>query len=122
MIVGAGPSGLTLAQTIAKEGDEVLILEEHPEVGLPQHCTGKMSVNAVKVWLNGRPIAQHNVYHSGSQFDQYVSRVVLEPGRNVILVKVCQNAITPDWADAWGFQLRICDHNGTAVLSTDRAP
>ena len=48
MIVGAGPSGLTLAQTIASEGGDVLILEEHPEVGLPQHCTGKVSVNAVK--------------------------------------------------------------------------
>ncbi len=48
MIVGAGPSGLTLAQTIAREGGDVLILEEHPEVGLPQHCTGKVSVNAVK--------------------------------------------------------------------------
>jgi geranylgeranyl reductase family protein len=48
VIVGAGPSGLTLAQTIASEGVDVLILEEHPEVGLPQHCTGKVSVNAVK--------------------------------------------------------------------------
>lgn len=48
MIVGAGPSGLTLAQTIASEGGDVLILEEHPEVGLPQHCTGKVSVNAVR--------------------------------------------------------------------------
>jgi geranylgeranyl reductase family protein len=48
VIVGAGPSGLTLAQTIASEGGDVLILEEHPEVGLPQHCTGKVSVNAVK--------------------------------------------------------------------------
>ncbi len=48
MIVGAGPSGLTLAQTIASEGGDVLILEEHPEVGVPQHCTGKVSVNAVK--------------------------------------------------------------------------
>lgn len=78
------------------------------------------SVNALKVWLNGRLIAQHNVYHSGSQMDQYISRVVLQPGRNVILVKVCQNAITPDWADPWGFSLRVCDQHGTAVLSTDR--
>ncbi len=78
------------------------------------------SSNAVKLWLNGRPVARHEVYHSGSQMDQYVSRVALEPGRNVILLKVCQNAITPSWADPWGFQLRVCDGNGTAVLSTDR--
>ena len=47
-IIGAGPSGLTLAKTVASEGYDVLILEEHPEVGLPQHCTGKISVNALK--------------------------------------------------------------------------
>lgn len=80
------------------------------------------SVNAVKIWLNGRQVARHEVYHSGSQMDQYVSRVELRPGRNVVLVKVCQNEITPSWADPWGFHLRICDQEGTAVLSTDRKP
>ncbi|MEE8570590.1 MAG: NAD(P)/FAD-dependent oxidoreductase [Candidatus Bathyarchaeia archaeon] len=48
MIVGAGPSGLVLAQIIASEGGDVLIFEEHPKIGLPQHCTGKVSVNAIK--------------------------------------------------------------------------
>jgi digeranylgeranylglycerophospholipid reductase len=37
-----------VAQTIASEGGAVLILEEHPEVGVPSHCTGKVSVNAVQ--------------------------------------------------------------------------
>jgi hypothetical protein len=52
--------------------------------------------------------------------DQYVTPVVLQSGRNVILVKVCQNAQTQDWARSWGFQLRVCDRLGTAVLSDDR--
>ncbi len=75
---------------------------------------------AIKIWLNGRPIARHHVYHTGSQMDQYTSRVAIRPGRNVILVKVGQNAITPDWADPWSFSLRVCDRTGAAVLSTDR--
>jgi hypothetical protein len=78
------------------------------------------SENAIKIWLNGRLISQRNVYHMGSQTDQFVSRVALKPGRNVILVKLCQDANPASWADSWGFQLRVCDANGTAVLSTDR--
>jgi hypothetical protein len=78
------------------------------------------SYNAAKFWLNGKLIYQRNVNHMGSQMDQYVVPVVLNPGRNVILVKVCQNAVMEEWANFWGFQLRVCDANGTAILSSDR--
>lgn len=78
------------------------------------------SENAVKVWLNGRLICQRDVYHMGSQMDQFVSRVELRAGENVILVKLCQDANPASWADSWGFQLRVCDASGTAVLSADR--
>jgi len=80
------------------------------------------SFSAVKLWVNGRLVDEHNVYHGGSQMDQYVSRAALKPGRNSILVKVCQNAQTQSWARRWGFQLRVCDHLGTAILSIDRNP
>ena len=78
------------------------------------------SDNAVRLWLNGKLLDEHEVYHSGSQFDQYASRGVLKPGRNVILVKVCQNDQPQDWARSWNFQLRVCDRTGGAILSTDR--
>ena len=52
--------------------------------------------------------------------DQYVSTGVLKPGRNVILLKVCQNEQDQSWAQDWKFQLRVCDATGTAVLSRDR--
>lgn len=48
IIIGAGPVGSTVAETIGREGHKVLILEEHLEVGSPVHCTGKLSVNAFK--------------------------------------------------------------------------
>ena len=78
------------------------------------------SFNAVKLWLNGRLIDKRNVYHNGSQMDQYVCRAALRPGRNAILVKVCQNSQRQDWAVHWWFQLRVCDDRGRAVLSVDR--
>lgn len=80
------------------------------------------SYNAPKLWVNGRLIAQYPIYHSGGQPDQYVHRVVLEPGPNRILVKACQNELTADWAREWAFRLRVCDPSGAAVLSADRPP
>ena len=76
--------------------------------------------NAAKLWLNGKLLDEHKVYHGGSQFDQYVCRAALQPGKNVILLKICQNEQTQEWARNWNFQFRVCDALGTAVLSADR--
>jgi hypothetical protein len=78
------------------------------------------SDNAVKLWLNGTLLDQHSVYHAGFHMDQYTSRGTLKLGRNVILVKVCQNEQSQDWALGWSFRLRVCDATGGAVLSADR--
>jgi hypothetical protein len=75
------------------------------------------SLDATKLWLNGRLIDQHKVYHGGSALDQYVCQAELQPGRNVILLKVCQNAIMQEWARHWDFQIRVCDERGTAIPS-----
>jgi hypothetical protein len=75
------------------------------------------SFNAVKVWLNGQIIERREVYHSGAEWDQYISTAVLRQGRNQILVKVCQNEQTQSWARHWWFQLRVCDATGTGLAS-----
>jgi hypothetical protein len=80
------------------------------------------SENALRVWLNGRLLIESPAYHSLAAMDQFVGRGTLRAGRNVILVKVCQNNQTEDWARAWQFQLRVCDATGKAILSTDRQP
>ncbi|HQU42781.1 MAG TPA: hypothetical protein PK867_08210 [Pirellulales bacterium] len=71
--------------------------------------------NADKVWLNGVLVHQHRVYHSGTDMDQFVGRGVLKEGRNTVLVKVLQNEQKEDWAQGWGFQLRVCDQAGQAI-------
>jgi digeranylgeranylglycerophospholipid reductase len=48
MVVGAGPAGSTVAYQVAKHGFKVLVVEEHPQVGVPSHCTGKLSISAAK--------------------------------------------------------------------------
>jgi digeranylgeranylglycerophospholipid reductase len=44
IIVGAGPAGLLAAARSAEAGLDVLVLEEHPRIGDPTHCTGIISL------------------------------------------------------------------------------
>ena len=45
-VVGAGPAGLTAARVLASRGHDVVVLEEHEEIGVPVHCTGVLGVDA----------------------------------------------------------------------------
>lgn len=46
VVVGAGPAGLMAARGLAAAGRDVVILEEHPRVGVPVHCTGLIGLEA----------------------------------------------------------------------------
>lgn len=72
--------------------------------------------NACKMWLNGKLLFTSEVYHSLSAMDQFIIRSELKPGKNVILLKVCQNEQKEDWAQVWQFQLRATDSIGKAIL------
>lgn len=72
--------------------------------------------NAWKLWVNGELAFARDEYHRGSSLDQYKVPVKLQAGRNVLLLKVCQNEQTEDWAQDWKYQLRVCTKAGSAVL------
>jgi len=44
VVVGGGPCGSYSALTAARLGAEVLVCEEHREIGVPKHCAGHLSV------------------------------------------------------------------------------
>ncbi len=46
VVVGAGPTGCFAARGLARLGYEVLVLEEHTEIGEPVHCTGIIGMEA----------------------------------------------------------------------------
>ncbi len=48
LIVGAGPSGLIAAEEAARRGKDVLVLEEHAEIGRPCHCAGLLSLDGMR--------------------------------------------------------------------------
>ncbi len=58
-----------------------------------------------KVWLNGEQIFKHTKAFS-AEIDKYIIPVMLKPGKNSILVKVCEER------QGWGFYLRITDTDG----------
>jgi len=71
--------------------------------------------NAIKIWCNGQPLGAFHVYHSGFEDDQYRVVCRLQPGVNWIMIKVCQNEQTQDWAQYWTFRLRVCDELGKGL-------
>lgn len=77
-------------------------------------------INATKLWVNGQPISANHVYHAGMEVDQYNQTAPFKKGKNIILLKVCQNEQKEAWAQKWEFQIRVCDPIGTAILSQDR--
>ncbi|MEW6069213.1 MAG: NAD(P)/FAD-dependent oxidoreductase [Candidatus Thermoplasmatota archaeon] len=49
IVVGAGPVGCYTAKLIAEKGFSVALIEEHPEIGYPVHCTGLVSSRVVEL-------------------------------------------------------------------------
>ena len=79
------------------------------------------TANAWKLWVNGQLVFAREEYHRGMQFDQYIVPGKLKAGTNTILLKVCQNEQTQDWAQRWAVQFRVCDETGKAVHSLSKS-
>lgn len=77
--------------------------------------------NAWKLWLNGELLFAREEYHRGMFFDQYRVRGMLQPGDNMLLLKVLQNEQEPDWAQAYEFKFRVTDLSGQAVHSSEKS-
>ncbi len=48
LVVGGGPAGCFLAGSLAKRGFDVVVVEEHPEIGKPVSCTGLVGVRGMR--------------------------------------------------------------------------
>ena len=48
VVVGAGPCGSFSALTAAKLGVDVVVCEEHSEIGVPIHCAGHLSLSGLR--------------------------------------------------------------------------
>lgn len=73
--------------------------------------------NAWKLWVNGKELFGRDEYHRGMALDQYRVRGEVKAGANTILLKLCQNEQTEDWAQRYEFQLRVADLSGLGLAS-----
>lgn len=48
IVIGGGPAGLIAAAELVKGDLSVLVLEEHSQIGLPDHCAGLVSISGLK--------------------------------------------------------------------------
>jgi len=55
------------------------------------------------------------------EIDQYRLSAKLKAGKNVILIKCCQNEQKEDWTKGWEFQIRLTDAEGTPLASMNPA-
>ncbi len=55
IVVGAGPAGSMAAKTLAEKGVEVLLLEKHPEIGVPLACAEAISVSGLDKFVKPDP-------------------------------------------------------------------
>ncbi|MGB6500500.1 MAG: NAD(P)/FAD-dependent oxidoreductase [Thermoplasmata archaeon] len=66
LVVGAGPAGSTAARDLAGAGHRVLLIEEHPRVGVPVQCAGLVSQRVLDLAGPGsyvrRPVRGANVF------------------------------------------------------------
>ena len=64
VVVGAGPAGSLAARTAAESGVNVLLLEEHPEVGLPVFCAEGLNIKGIEdAGLEAKPPIVCQVIH-----------------------------------------------------------
>jgi len=74
--------------------------------------------NAIKVWVNGQPIYDYEVYHTNEVIDQYSGKATLVAGTNWIVIKLCQNEQQESWAQNWRFLARVTDETGKRINVT----
>ena len=64
--------------------------------------------DSVKLWLNEKEVWRMNIGRDAI-FDSDIASVVLEPGLNKILMKVCNRI------NEWGFYFRVTDEEGKGI-------
>lgn len=69
------------------------------------------------VWLNGEKVFAREQWLNGTRFDRFIAPITLQPGRNTLLVKVCQGPQhkDPEVPNNWSLQLRLCDEQGRGI-------
>lgn len=108
---------IDIAKSVAPHKGAVMYLATSYESAADRNVEFRFGTpNAWKLWVNGKFLFGRDEYHRGMAIDQYRVPAKLKAGKNVILLKLCQNEQDDDWAQRYQIQIRVCDPSGVAVL------
>jgi digeranylgeranylglycerophospholipid reductase len=117
LIIGAGPAGLITARDLARAGHAVRVLEEHPAVGRPVHCTGLLGTDAfAELGLSRASIRRTT---SSARFHAASGRSVLVQSDRVAAAIVDRAAFDASLAEE-AVAAGACIETGARVLRVDR--
>jgi geranylgeranyl reductase family protein len=85
--VGAGVAGCEAALEAGKNNAQVLLLEEHPQVGLPSHCSGVVSISGLKLLgLEAHSSFSQKLIHGGRFFPPHGESIEVRKKDPVALI------------------------------------
>lgn len=115
VIVGGSANGAQAARTASERGLKVLIIEDHPEIGLPEHCSGLFSYSGLEV-LDSMP-PKEIVFN----FDIYGARLIAPNGKTLTVKKKERHALVCNRAEFDKFLIGRARGLGAEILQPYRA-
>jgi len=123
IVVGGGPCGSFMAFNLVKHGANVIVFEEHGEIGVPFHCPGHLSITGLKnLGLHPLPaeIVENTFYgaifHSskGSSFSIRFSQPV-----TCIVDRILFDKYIAEMAEDAGVQYRLNSRVESLIIEDD---
>jgi digeranylgeranylglycerophospholipid reductase len=114
IVIGGSANGAQTARKIASKGKSVLIIEEHPNLGLPEHCSGLFSYSGL-YQLDSVP-PDEIVFN----YDIYGSRLISPNGKTLTVKKKEKHALVCNRAAFDRYLLEKAQTNGAKLLSPFR--
>ena len=120
-VIGAGPAGLIAARSLAAAGHDVVVLEEHEQIGVPVHGTGLLGLDA----FTELDLPRHTILSTASAarfFGADGSSVFVDAGhvRAAIVDRAAFDAALADGSRVAGAELRAGARVRSITVAADR--
>jgi geranylgeranyl reductase family protein len=103
LVVGAGPAGTNTARLLAERGKDVLVIEEHPQVGIPVQCAGLVTPR----------VFDHTPFPIGDLWQNDLrGAIIYAPDGTAVEFET--DAVQAQAMDRAGFDQRLADHAASA--------
>ena len=101
IVVGAGPAGSMAAKTLAEKGVKVLLLEKHPQIGVPLSCAEAISTSGLSrfvapdpEWISTEVHKALLVSPSNESFTLHHPRAAFVLNRKILDKRLAEKAVS----------------------------